>query len=229
MQPARLLDRLEDVGPQAAYVDQAETAGAAAGRRPRPAGSGRLRRGGGSTAGAAARPAARGRLGAAGRGRWLGGGRARQARPAAGPSPALARGAGGSGAARRLGRRAAGAATGLAAGGGRRRVAADVRPLLEPVEPGQSRPRWCGRRRAAAPGRRSARAAAAVRWRPASRSGPAATRSAARLSSARPNRAAWATSRSPWSCGDVDQPGRRGVGHGGDDDAGRAAGAAGPR
>ena len=47
---------------------------------------------------------------------------------------------------------------------------------------------------------------------------PAATMSAARLSSIAPKRAACATSRSPASCGHVDEAGGRGVGDRGDDD-----------
>ena len=64
---------------------------------------------------------------------------------------------------------------------------------------GPARPRWRGRRRAAAPARRSARAAGAGAVAPRISVRPVATRSAARLSSAAPKRAAWATSRSPAS------------------------------
>ena len=206
-QPALSLTALEHVGPQPAYVDQGRA------RSDVPAGGARHRR-----------PARASAVGLGGLGRASA--RARRARPARPPArrrggrrraparaldrrggsarpPAGARPRGGGAAARR-GRRGAG-------------VPLDRRSAARAGRAGPSTPSvaWSAPGSSTRAQISSSSSRGAVAPRISVR--PSATRSAARLSSARPNRAACAASRSAWSSGHVDQPGRRRVGDRGDD------------
>ena len=200
------LDRVEQVRPQPAYLDQAEPArtgsGLAAtrlrvgglGRRPAAAGAGsgwrvRLRLGRRARRGSAAC--------GGGRRRGLVGGLGRRARP--GPDrPGAARGPGPGRAPAALGVPSIDIRFSI-------RSSRAISPSVPWSAPGSST--------RAQISSSSSRGAVA----PLSSVRPSATSSADRLRSARPNRAACAVSRSPWSCGYVDQAGRRRVGDGGDD------------
>ena len=197
-EPPHGLDALEHARPQPTDVDQGEA------RRRLP--EGRCGGGGGgigSARGVAPGSPCGGRRGCA---TGTGGGFARR-------SDAVGAAAGGAGAdpARLPGSAGAGGPGGTSGSrlrrtrsGGRSSYRERLRRRTAGARHGRSaRPglRRSGRGRAAGCGRTSSRAAVAARWRHACRSGPWLTMSAARVSSARPKRAAWPVSRSAWSCG----------------------------
>ena len=156
-EPALALDRLDDVGPEPAYVDQGESAAPAGAR-------GRVRRGSG------AGPARARGSGAVRLGRRTGSGAGcRRGRPAGRRRDgSTGVGAGGP----RPGGGRLGGGAGDRAGAGRRRAGGPAAAIAIRCSTRSSRAstrRWRRRRRAAAPARRSARAAAAARWPRAAR------------------------------------------------------------